>query len=405
MPNKIYTIVSMLKRKFKKVNKNKIVFTSFDGHYSDSPKYISIAIHKLAPDIEQVWLINEKYSNLIPDYATAININSEEATQHKISARAIVDNVYATRAYEQITAGVLASFKRKVFSWINKKNGQYIFTTWHGTPLKRMGRDQIGNSVYGFSCPATTMLLGNKFTLDIMRHLTFSNIKMKLIGCPRNDILFASDEKKNEIKERLGLPLDKKIVLFAPTFRTDGNMSKKNINRSGIDQLSQIDFDKLFLVLNKKFNGNFVFVGRFHYHVEQMINFDELNKKYPNKIINGNLHDDMAEYLAATDVLLTDASSSMFDFALTKRPCFLLFPDLTYYKDSERGFYLDINTLPFPCSKNFDELCNDILNFNPIVYENKIDEMLSSFGYVDDEGSSERIANYILKKLKKGNKK
>lgn len=395
----------MLKQKFKKIQKNKIVFTSFDGHYSDSPKYISIAIHRLAPDIEQIWLVHDKYIDSVPNYSKPISIESEAAKHHKTNARAIVDNVYANRAYEQTTPGVWSTLKRKLFSWLNKKNGQLIFTTWHGTPLKRMGRDQIGNSVYGFSCPCTTMILGNRFTLDIMRHLTFNDIKMELIGCPRNDVLFANDEKKREIKERLCLPLEKKIVLFAPTFRTDGSMSEKNIARSGIDQLNQIDFDKLFEVLGKKFNKGFVFVGRFHYHVEQAINFDELNKKYPGKIINGNLNDDMAEYLAVTDVLLTDASSSMFDFALTKRPCFLFFPDLVHYKNSERGFYLDVNGLPFPCSEDFDGLCNNISNFDSTLYENKVNDMLSSFGYVDDEGSSERIAQYILKKIKKGNKK
>ena len=394
---------SLIFDKFARIKRDRVVFTSFNGHYSDSPKYISEALHRLSPETEIVWLVSDKFKHLVPDYATCVDISSKETRKYTKSAVAFVDNVYWREVYLRESDSFVSKLKGKVFSSLIKQKKRHYFTTWHGTPLKRMGRDQIGNCVYDFVCPKNShMLLGNQFTLDIMNHLTFDKMQMELIGCPRNDLLFASEQQKLEIKKRLGLPEDKKIILFAPTFRNDGHDTEnKNVLKSGVNQMNEIDFDRLFDTLSKKFGGDFALVCRFHYHVESMIDFDELSKKSGGRIINGNLHDDMAEYLAACDVLLTDASSCMFDYALTKQPCFLFFPDLEHYKNKERGFYLDTDTLPFPCSIDFEGLCGDILSFDSAEYEKNIDKMLSSLGFVDDESSSERVAKYIIEKALK----
>ena len=330
--SKIGYAFDFVRNKFSGVKKNRIVFTSFDGHYSDSPKYISEKIHEISPETEIVWLVSEKYKNLLPDYVTAVDIESKSAKKYIRTAAALVDNVYWRKVYFRTDNGFLSRLTSKVFRFFAYRKNQLCFTTWHGTPLKRMGRDQIGDKTVGFDCPNATMILGNKFTLNIMKRLTFGEMEMKLIGCPRNDVLFSDAEMRLEIKEKLGLPKDKKVVLYAPTFRTDTtDINDKNVYRSGINQINEIDFDALFKTLSDKFGGEFVFICRFHYHVEKMVDFAAFEEKYPGKIINGNLHDDMAEYLAATDVLITDASSCMFDFALTGKPCFLLFPDVDRY--------------------------------------------------------------------------
>jgi CDP-glycerol glycerophosphotransferase len=378
------------------------VFTSFGGHYSDSPRYISEAIHKLSPETELVWLVLEKYLPSVPDYAVAVDINSPRAKSLTKSARAVVDNVYGTKSYMRTSNSTVARLKHKLYAALIRQRRQLFFTTWHGTPLKRMGKDVKGSSDCGFSCPNSTMILGNRFTLDIMDRLTFGAMEMQLLGCPRNDLMFCDDEKRSELKARLGLPADKKVVLYAPTFRTDGSgMDNKNIMRSGVSQINEMDFDRLFSTLSERFGGDFALVCRFHYHVEKMVDFASLEKKFPGKIINGNLHDDMAEYLAATDVLITDASSSMFDFALTGRPVFLLFPDLDNYRDVERGFYRDIDSLPFPCSRDFAGMLSDISAFDEQSYSAAVGALISDFGYVDSKDSSERVAQFILERCNK----
>ena len=384
------------------VRKNVFVFTSFDGHYSDSPKYISEKVHEMCKDIKIVWLLDDKWMSAPPSYVICKRNKGFCNLIYRGMAHVIVDNVYGHKEFSQ--SGKY-KFDKLIFSLISslkKKRGQYVFTTWHGTPLKRMGRDQIGNHITDFSCPNTTMIHGNAFTLNIMDRLCFEKIPMKLLGTPRNDLLFKSATSKTELREKLNLPTDKKIILYAPTFRNDGKgVEGKNIDRSGLNQLREMNFEQLFHSFSERFGDEWILICRFHYHVENMVDWATLAQQHGGRIINGNLNDDMAEYLACTDVLITDASSSMFDFMLTKKPCFLYFPDLDHYKNVERGFYCDIESLPFPIATDFNTLIDKIRYFENETYQNAVDVLIKEFGYVDDEKSSERVVKYIIETVLK----
>lgn len=392
----------LLIQKIIPVQKGRVVFTSFNGHYSDNPKYISQKLHDIAPSVDIVWLVKKQYMSELPSYVEVIDIDRPLAAfWNKARASVLVDNVYGGKEDTLCSSGRLSRLKFRIRRFLKNKKGQRVFTTWHGTPLKCMGRDQLNSSILDFSCPQTTMLLGNQYTMDIMRHLTFEKIAMVLCGTPRNDILFHSEKNQEEIKKRLGLPADKKIILFAPTFRNDGSdIENTNIQRSGLDQLASMEFESLLKTLSERFGGEWAMVCRFHYHVEALVDWEGLQQKYPDRIINGNQHDDMAQYLACADALLTDASSSMYDFALTNKPCFLFFPDLEYYSNTERGFYTPINNLPFPVAETFSQLLTAIAEFDAKRYETKVAAMLRDYGYVDDENSSERVARHILAQMK-----
>ena len=399
--SKIHFFIKYFRQKFTAAKKNKWVFTSFSGHYSDSPKYISQKLHEIDSTAEIVWLVKKDLIGKLPHYVQQIDIDSRDADKHRADAQVIIDNVYADMARNVYGKRLSDKLKAFLFKLCCHKKGRLIFTTWHGTPLKKMGCDQIGNDINDFVCEDMTMLMGNQFTLDIMKHLTFNKIDMKLIGTPRNDILFSDNDKICELKKKLGLPYDKKIVLFAPTFRNDGkDVENKNIYRSGLNQLNEIDFFKLFEVLKNRFGDEWVFVCRFHYHVEKMIDWNQLDNKYDGRIINGNIHDDMAEYLVCADLLITDASSCMFDYALTTRPCFLFFPDVEHYANVERGFYLEIESLPFPLAVTFDELLDEISRFDNKKYKYRIEHMISELGYADNPDSSQKIVEYILEQCK-----
>ena len=161
-----------------------------------------------------------------------------------------------------------------------------------------------------------------------------------------------------------------------------------------------IDIDYLFEALQCKFGGDWVMVCRFHYHVSDMVNWDELDKKYDGRVINGNLSDDMAEYLVCADILMTDASSCMFDYIITGKPCFLFFPDVDNYENRERGFYYPIKKLPFPISVNFKELLDDISDFDYKDYSEGVNKLKSDFGYYEDGESSERILKWIIEDVR-----
>lgn len=379
--------------------KKEVVFMSFGGHYSDSPKAISIELHHRFPEIKQIWLVEKDRTKELPFYASGVDIDSYNATFHLATGAVIVSNAYGRCGLILDTDNNTrkAVFKMKLSVWIHSRKEQLNFSTWHGTPLKRMGIDQVNSKDVDFITSPLVMTHPNKYTLDIMNRITFHKAKHVLLGMPRNDLLFHS-EKKDYLKKKLQLPKDAKIVLYAPTFRSDsGNTESRNIAKSGLDQLNEIDFSKLFDALKNTFHSDdWVFIGRFHYFVEKEIPWDKLKKQYPGKIINGNKYDDMAEYLLCADVLITDASSSMFDFSLTGKPCFLFFPDVDNYQNNERGFYVNISKIPFPCAKTFSGLLEKITSFDAEEYKKKVIEFNKDIGDVDDGHSSVRIVNYIV---------
>lgn len=389
-----------VRAKLTRVKKNMWMFCSFEGQYSDNPRYISEKLHEIAPGIEAVWLVKRELLPRLPDYVRGVDIDSPEAARVRASAEVIVDNVYGGKAYSRYGEGAAARAKAGLFNWLTSKRGQHTYTTWHGTPLKRIGRHQIGNDIKDFCCPDTTMILGNRYTLDIMREVTFGKLQMELMGTPRNDILCKEGDRE-ALKKRLGLPAQRRILLYAPTFRNDGKDTEgKNLQRSGIDQLAALDMDRLFATLEKKFGGEWTMICRFHYHVAEAVDWEALERSYPGKFINGNTGGDMAEYLACTDLLITDASSCMFDFALTGRPCILYFPDLENYRGRERGFYVEVEQLPFPVAVDGDALIEAIESFDGERYAVGVKEMLDRMGFVDSEDSSERIVRYILSERK-----
>lgn len=379
--------------------RKEVVFMSFGGHYSDSPKAISVELHHRFPKIKQIWLIENDRTKELPPYAKCVDINSYNATYHLAVGAVVVSNAYGRcglilSAKDNTTKTVS---KMKLSVWIHSRRGQLNFSTWHGTPLKRMGVDQVNSKDVDFITSPLVMTHPNQYTLEVMNRITFHKVRHILLGMPRNDLLF-HPEKKELIKKKLRIPADAKIVLYAPTFRSNsGGTESRNIAKSGLDQLNEIDFAKLFDSLSNTFHSNnWVFIGRFHYFVEKAIPWDELEKRYPGKIINGNKHDDMADYLLCADVLITDASSSMFDFLLTGKPCFLFFPDVDNYQNNERGFYVDIDKVPFSCAKNFNNLLQDISSFDEEQYRKKVSEFNEKIGVVDDGHSSERVVKYIV---------
>lgn len=394
-------ILGLLLIKIIPIKKGRFVFTSFDGHYSDSPKCISEVMHEMNPDVEIIWLVSRERIEYVPKRFKAVDIKSKRRFWYLGTAQVLVDNVYGNKEFALCDSGKFALIRYKINCFLRKKKGQLMFTTWHGTPLKKIGRDQVNSRILDFSCFNSVMICENRYIIDIMARITFNSIKTVLLGMPRNDVLVAyNEEKYRETKERLGIPAEKKCILFAPTFRNNGNdISDINADRSGINQLADISggIDKLFECLKNKFGGEeWILICRFHYHAEKKIDWESLKRKYDGRIINGNINDDMSDYLLCADVLLTDVSSCMFDFSLSGKPCFLFFPDADYYIKSERGLYYPIEKLPFPMSESFDGLLEHIENFDEKIYKEKLEKMISEFGYISSGNASGKAAEYIL---------
>ncbi|HEM4403750.1 TPA: CDP-glycerol glycerophosphotransferase family protein, partial [Streptococcus suis] len=138
--------------------------------------------------------------------------------------------------------------------------------------------------------------------------------------------------------------------------------------------------------------NKYVLINRFHPGVADHINIvqSEFNK-------DGNFYSDMQELLVASDVLITDFSSSIFDFVLKSNKVFLFAKDYDDYINKERGLNFDLKKdLKFNFANSQDELIYNILNFNEEIASNNIEEMKVFLGMCDDGNASLRIAEHIM---------
>lgn len=376
--------------------KKRILISSYWGmQKSDSPYQIYKYIKNKYPKAKIVFFHGENKGSLSSSQYPI------KFWLYKSTSKVVVDNLLAAN-----DSWILKDFnlkKDRINIFLNKKQGQKYVTTWHGTPLKKIGTDLqrsdgLNREIYVHQ--PMYLILGNTYTSTIMDNILSGRAEVKLFGSPRNDILIKCGyEKLLKIKEKLLLPQDKYIVLYAPTFRSGMDLSKSYVELSGIEQMDIFDFDRLFHILQERFGGEWVMVLRFHHLVSNMVDWKELEEKYPNRFINGNLYDDIAEYLLCSDVLITDYSSCMFDYAILNRPVFLFCHDLKHYGNEERGFYMDIEKLPFPLAEDFDSLYDNIKNFDNEVYCGELEGMKKQMGYCEDGDATEKAGDFIYRLL------
>lgn len=368
-------------------------FSSFGGQYSDNPKYISLKLHELAPEIKIFWAVSDDCRDVLPEYALPVRAGSAAADRLRFSCQAVIDNYMGST----LPCGPDLF---KYVKWMAKRRDQLTISTWHGTPLKKIGLDDIGSNVRArreARLLSDFVIAGCRFTAGVLAKMVQrAPYQTYLTGTPRNDILCAVDSVDTEsLKNRLKIPHGKKIILFAPTFRD-------SVEASGLSQMRELGINRLIEECGLRFGGEWRFVLRVHPAVQRKIKTSAYESEL---VIDGNRGDDMAEYLACADVLLTDYSSSMFDFALTGRPCILFAPDREHYEKRERGFYLDYDALPFPASYTGGELLEKIRTFDEESYRQKIAGFLAAIGNAEDGRASERIASCIMHFIRTGEKK
>lgn len=376
--------------------KQRVLISSYKGtKQADSPLQIFTYLKEKYPQIDIIWLGKKQGCDDIP----YLKYESIRGMFYRATSKVIVDNIFCDSVFYIDSKN--SKRNGRIFSFLYRKRGQKYVTTWHGTPLKRMGRDQVGNTIINSIVNKPMYLvMGNVYTADILNHMVFNQAEIKLFGSPRNDILVNINKKIIvESKKKLSLPIDKKIILYAPTFRSNYNMCKNDIENSGIYQMHLMDFDRLFNTLKVKFGGEWLFICRFHYKVENMVNWKHLEDTYPKRFINGNLHEDIVDYLLCSDVLITDYSSCIFDYIILNRPVFLFCHDLKHYQNEERGLYININELPFPIANDFNKLCDSIKEFDNDKYCKEVEKLKLQMGYCEEGNATEKAGDFIYSLL------
>ena len=230
------------------------------------------------------------------------------------------------------------------------------------------------------------MISNNSFSTERYKKYFWYSGEVLECGIPRNDILYnVSPEIKKKVYSNFNIPIYKKIILYAPTFRKNENI-----------ECYKFDFEKCCTEICKKFEDDFVMLVRLHPNVSRYENFIEYN----DKVINATKYPDIQEILAVTSVGITDYSSISFDLSMIGRPVFLLCKDLQKYIIKERQVTFELNTLPFQIAENEEQLYKNISTFSEEKYQKECAEFYKDKNIINTDNASARVVKIIREKLK-----
>jgi CDP-glycerol glycerophosphotransferase len=293
--------------------------------------------------------------------------------------------------YEISTAKYIVCNQRiPKFFYMKRRKEQIYLQTWHsslrlkaieGDAESDLGINYIENAKYD-SKQISYVLSGCEFSSQIFKNSFWYNGEVLNTGTPRIDYLLEQSKNVDVLYQKTGLDKKCKYVLYAPTFRKGDNMSAYDV-----------DMIRLVEVLNNRFGGEWKVLYRLHPNMANRVNLDNL----PNCCINMTFYQDMQELLVLSNILITDYSSSMFDYAYLKKLCILYVSDLEQYKSSERSLYFDIEKLPFLISKDNDSLENQIMSFDENIYANRIENFIKQIGSYENGDACEQIYNKVFK--------
>ena len=321
---------------FIKIKPNRILFCSKRGlSISCNPKYIYDYIRNLpeGKDYEYIWVLrNPNVIRQIPNNTRIIKYNSIIFLYYLLTSKIIIHND--------------GSFR---FWYPSEK--QLFIETWHGggaykratIPFHSLNIFERMLMRYSYPKSRTLIISSSRYFTKYFIEGDYHYFD-KLLNCgqPRNDIFFKSIEKEkiDDIKIKLNIGLKTKILLYAPTWKA----------REGVAS-NKIDFERLIKTLNMRFNSDWIVLQRAH-AIQKIEN--------TNKVLDVSDYPDMQELLLIADILISDYSSCIWDFSLTRKPCILFCPDLKDYLNNF-NFYIDISEWGFSIVKNNEEL-NSILS-------------------------------------------
>lgn len=373
-----------------KVNDKQIIFSSFQGRlYSCSPKaiYEYMISNPQFDDYKFIWAFNkpEQKQSLFTDGRTVlVKYNSKDFFKYLASSKYWI-------------------FNFKTPEYFVKKENQIFLQCWHGTPLKRIGMDieVDGNAATDKKKIHESYLNDAKkydYFISPSRYATerfVSSFGLKLLdkeniiieqGYPRNDKLknFDADDII-EIKRKLNISSDKKVILYCPTFRDDQY-------KPGVGHTYQLGIN--LLRLKEKLGDGYFLLLRLHYLVSNKIDISQ----FKGFALDVSSYDDINDLYLISDVLVTDYSSVFFDFANLNRPMIFYMYDRELYQGTLRDFYLDLKDIPGPIIEDECKLIEALRNIDEIAckYQEKIKQFSSVYNYLDDGHATERTIKELM---------
>src|SRR5699024_1322694 len=367
--------------------KKTIVYESFLGrNYSDSPKAIFeyLMHNERYSDWNHIWILNDK--TIIEDD----NLFKEKNVK--------VINRFSWSYFFYVTVAKYFILNMRQPKWLEKKEEQIILSTWHGTPLKRLVFDMNNvtsanknykRDFYYQSRNWDYLIAANEYSEHIFeRAFMYPKSNILTYGYPRNDILSTyNNQYKNILKEKLNIPLDKKVILYAPTWRDD------EYHAAGQYKFKlQLDLERM----QNNLGDDYVIVLRMHYFISDKIDLS----CFKGFAFDFSKYNDIYDFYIIYDFSITDYSSLFFDYANLNKPILFYTYYLNRYKDELKVFYIDIvNDLPGPLLYNTDKVIENIENIENVrkYYESKYKEFYQNFCNLDDGNATKRVVEKVIR--------
>ena len=346
----------------------RIVYCSFDGRYSDSPRAL-YQRYAHRDHLEHVWVAHPAHRDGFPVDAVTVAPDSSGCVEALESADLVIANTHLD------------------LHWVKKPGAVYL-QTWHGTPLKRVHHDVLWappGRLQRLDADVERwdyLLSPNRVSTPRLRDAFRFTGPVLETGYPRNDILTSSlaGSVRARVRAALGISSETTAVLYAPTWRDD-----HYFGTTATQQSQPLDLD--------------AFVGQLGPDYQLLLRLHPLmtdrtaRTDHPG-VVDVSYHPDPQELYLAADVLVTDYSSVMFDFAVTGKPMVFYTYDLERYRDSLRGFYFDFAPLaPGPIVRTTAEVIGQLRGFKTLqeAFADRYEQFRRTFCHLDDGNAGERL--------------
>ena len=349
---------------------DKVVGSSFYGKkYENNTRYIMEALETVNPNIEKVWIKGIEYQFDVPEFLRVVT-NKVQSIREYATAKVWIDT-------------------HNIPTYIKKRKGQLFLYCYHaGLFQKKIAADNHKKDAAGkHNADNADIYISNSNYLELMIRTALQfHGPIWRTGLPKNDIFFLENgnctSAKTNICKAFGLKPNVKIFLFAPTHRKTPLM---------LNSL-KINYAELKKALAEKFGGEWAILIRLHpaniHQIDNMLEF------LGNEIVDANHYPNMQELILGSDVFMTDYSSTIFDAAERKIPCFTYVGDYKGFIQN-RELYFSLDDLPFPYALTELELVEQIRSYDYEEWQEKWEQFAKKCNLCDCKDSSIKIATFI----------
>lgn len=400
---------------FPQPNDKTVVFNSFGGRgFNDNPKAIYNAMinDPRFDDWRLIWVfkpsVARRYRRLQTIVRDRVQLglydheNDYEYVKQIQRMHIVTHN--GAKHFEWLARAKYWVSNQRTLDGLEPTDRHEYIQTWHGTPFKRLGVDVAGDSVHPTRSNERLAEWYRSesrkwnYTIaqndDAARWLTSAfqleevgrSEIMHVTGYPRNDKLVNYTERDiDRVYQLLGLPRDKKIALYTPTYRDDQHTAKD----SYVYELN-VNFRRW----ERELRQEWVILFRPHYLVAKNFDFS----RFPGFVYDVSSWEDINDLYLVSDVLINDYSSTMFDYSILRRPMMFYCYDLEHYESNLRGFYFPSEELPGRVMNAERQVIDELKNFEDyrVKHQPAVEAFAERYAPLDDGRASQRIVDQLF---------